>query len=416
MRIMTRTAPADPFLKDVLDEYIRKYRSITKLVQNSEQWVLAFRRARDSTENCEIQAADIKHLRYAKQRVDSEMTPTGRFILFFDALTMTAINIATLRRGKAEGREADAYLRGITEEKVLSVAMWADGGDEALLLARFLDTEKSDSARIGGEVDDFIAKVSYLFVHANVVNSGYTAAALRLLMRKRTFRAGDAFRSIGGPTAVTEAIKSRCLCRMQNWVVIAVQVVNAEFPEWEVLMLFRVMDLSHELQAPAALDQRQRTSNQANRTEQLQRLAHFFGLDARKLGEQFGDYAALVLQEHKAVGPGATWMSSWQAALQRVLGRADRLRQHPNAELLCVVARYLAWSGCTTSGVEQTFSVGQWLLPQRRKKLGSQRQEDEILLVKDKDRSLAKRNVELLGTQAAPHLTNQHEINRFRLT
>eukprot|EP00972_Heterocapsa_arctica_P042743 6303250-Heterocapsa_arctica.AAC.1 len=140
------------------------------------------------------------------------------------------------------------------------------------------------------------------------------------------------------------------------------------------------MDLSHELQAPAAPDQRQRTSNQANRTEQLQRLAHFFGLDARKLGEQFEDYAALVLQEHKAVGPGATWMSSWQAALQRVLGRADRLRQHPNAELLCVVARYLAWSGCTTSGVEQTFSVGQWLLPQRRKKLGSQRQEDEILL------------------------------------
>ena len=59
---------------------------------------------------------------------------------------------------------------------------------------------------------------------------------------------------------------------------------------------------------------------------------------------------------------------------------------HPQDQLNRLLQRYIAWCGCTTSGVEQSFGKAEWLLPKRRGKLETEAQEDEVILHVDQDR------------------------------
>ena len=78
----------------------------------------------------------IVHMSYAKQRVDSEMVPAGRFVLMLDCMLTLAININIQRKGKVEAVEAEEFLINCIEERILTLALWADGGVEVLELVR----------------------------------------------------------------------------------------------------------------------------------------------------------------------------------------------------------------------------------------------------------------------------------------
>ena len=94
------------------------------------------------------------------------------------------------------------------------------------------------------------------------------------------------------------------------------------------------------------------------------------------------DYAPVAISHYKRAS-SPSWMKAWQVALQEASARADCLRAHPCDALWHVVMRLLAWSGCTTSGVEQTFAVSDWLVPKRRRRMTTDKQEDELVLAKD---------------------------------
>eukprot|EP00969_Alexandrium_andersonii_P344923 15246989-Alexandrium_andersonii.AAC.1 len=60
----------------------------------------------------------------------------------------------------------------------------ADGGDESLRVARFVDTEAHDTSKAKNVLDEFRARVDFLFVQGNCVNLGFTKYAISLLSRQ----------------------------------------------------------------------------------------------------------------------------------------------------------------------------------------------------------------------------------------
>ena len=121
---MSRTFPADTFIKEVLHVFLHKKKSITKLLAYSEHWMEVFKTHKENINEKVISGNGIKHMKYAKQRVDSEMAPAGRFILLLEAVLMTAISISIERKGRVEGDEAndDGFLGPWLSETKLQVA------------------------------------------------------------------------------------------------------------------------------------------------------------------------------------------------------------------------------------------------------------------------------------------------------
>ena len=183
---------------------------------------------------------------------------------------------------------------------------------------------------------------------------------------------------------MTEQIYANCLRRMRNWVALAVKVVNVEFPEWELLMAFRVFDLTHRRSAE---DHTVFPCVEGPVRKDFERLAQFFNLDVKSLIHEFQDFVPAAVQQYNLMGQGATWLAAWRHAVYSVMRRQDVSRRHPHGVLVEVLQRYGAWSGCTTSGVEQTFSQAEWLLPKRRLRLGTEQQEAEIILHVDSKES-----------------------------
>ncbi len=79
-RIMSRTIPCDPVLKEVLYEFLTKKRSISKLISCSVYWQQVFESVQKRM-NDPVLNRTLKDLRYAKQRIDSLMAPAGRCII-----------------------------------------------------------------------------------------------------------------------------------------------------------------------------------------------------------------------------------------------------------------------------------------------------------------------------------------------
>ena len=367
----------------MLDTLIHKKKSITKLLSNSEHWLETFEQLRKKMDDKIIAGDGIKHMSYAKQRVDSEMTPAGRFILFFEAMLMTAITISIERKGRVEAEEAELFLAFITAEHVVQLGMWGELGNEVLKLARFLDTEAYDLAALSERVDEFLQRIACLFTDGHVREVGYTHAALRILKKTVTFRAGKAgLKSIGGAGAVSDEMFNRCLKRMQNVVALLVSIVDVEFPRWEVFMSFRVLNLNDRCGPQNKVLPRV----EGVASKDLERLATFFNLDLKALICQFEDYVPEVIRLYKTMGAGATWRAAWQSAVTRAARRSDMTNAHPQDQLNRLLQRYIAWCGCTTSGVEQSFGKAEWLLPKRRGKLETEAQEDEVILHVDQDR------------------------------
>ena len=63
----------------------------------------------------------------------------GGFVLNLDAALQTALLIVADRHGQAVRKDAIAFLRDLTVEGAVQVAMLADAADEALLFTRQLD-------------------------------------------------------------------------------------------------------------------------------------------------------------------------------------------------------------------------------------------------------------------------------------
>ena len=111
--------------------------SITKLIENSPDAQRIFNAHIRQTEDSPIDGSRIRSLQYAKQRFDSLSKPMQRFVIWFDSLLTTALEIIAVRTGRPMERCKD-LLEQVDEEALVLMAMLADRGDEAMAFTRFL--------------------------------------------------------------------------------------------------------------------------------------------------------------------------------------------------------------------------------------------------------------------------------------
>ena len=94
---------------------------------------------------------------------------TGCQILWFDAIWMSAGDIAVKRNGRPPQKIADQFRTSITCEHILQLAMIADAGHESLRVTRFHDEAEYDVSEISNVLQDFVHRLDYLFVQGNVL-------------------------------------------------------------------------------------------------------------------------------------------------------------------------------------------------------------------------------------------------------
>lgn len=293
-----------------------------------------------------IEGDRIKDLQSAKHRFASTQKPLGRFVLLLDAILATAHEIIDRRPGKAEATYAYEFLEMFDEEQFVTLAMLADAGDEAAALVRFFDSEAYDVASAPAEIRVFLERADLLFLQRGAETSGYTGYALQLMRgsARLVCLSGGRFKRIGGVASIDAAMLDRCFARMAGWVRLAALSIKAEFPDWELLAAFEAMNLS-PLPSPTVID------------KSLRRLSSVFGLNHVGLQSEFEDFRrfAIDVYHRQSTKEPLSCYRAWVHSVQRMKGARDRKSLHPSSNLLALLARYGAFCGATTSGVERTF-------------------------------------------------------------
>ena len=106
----------------------------------------------------------------AKHRFESWQRPMVQFILTLPAFVQVAQKIAIMRHGKEEARDATSFLEGLTEEKVLLLAMLADAADECLVVTRVFDQEDAEISSQASVLRHFQDRLHALFTKGQVLH------------------------------------------------------------------------------------------------------------------------------------------------------------------------------------------------------------------------------------------------------
>jgi len=358
---------ADPFLLSTLVKFICGKDSITKLIAYSSNIKALFNARAAINAESAIDCRKIRDLNYAKNRFHSTQKPLGRFVLAFDALLATAVEVANRRAGTDPAKRAVKFLQSVTEEDLLTIALLADAGDESGAIVRFFDCETYDVAESTVIISTFLNRIDCLFLRRGclTLDGTYTKFVLDLLMRPRTItlHQPNILRSIGGGGVHPEVV-DRCMSRMAAWVRLVMSTIAAEFPSWEVLNAFTAFNL--------------RLSKSAFIDESLCRLANVFGLDVVALRDEFFDFRLFAHRRHSQ---GLGHLEAWTESIRKVDTSSSSVKAgHPRDALRALVARYAVFVGATTSGVERSFSAILGVISKQRALLSTANLANDIRL------------------------------------
>ena len=266
----------------------------------------------------------------------------ARFILYLQAIASTLVEIATSRSGRKEGKLASEQIEFLDEERVLTIAMLADAGDEALRLARFYDTGSHDPAESLATHQEFRQKIDFLYTQGRCFEFGYCKVALHLLRSEYSLAHRGLHTFLGG--GVPDEVRARCLARMRAWVYLATSTIQAEFPRWDATLCMSIFNLQ---------DARADGQNGRIRELNIRRLAHILSLPSEEFHAEL-DNVISAAHAIKSDGKGMSNAEAWTEAVERATARATSFG--PLHHLRAALVRVNCWQGSTTSKVEQTFS------------------------------------------------------------
>ena len=169
----------------------------------------------------------------AKHRFATYCAPLRRLVLKVRALVMTAERILICRTKKENGyEEAETFLRVLSTEAYLQLAMMADAADETIVLLRYCDGNSMDTALMNFQVNEFASRITHLFVDAGCLHTPetFTAFAVKSLEQILSWKVGRDNHSLCGPPGTD--MLTRTLGRMQCWQKLAMGVLRtgAESP------------------------------------------------------------------------------------------------------------------------------------------------------------------------------------------
>jgi hypothetical protein len=381
-RILEKPWAADPFLKQVIDMFIRGRQCIAQLIQHSEVWAEEYRQ-RVNEQMPGLALTDARNLRVARHRIEAIATPMGRAVLHLPALLATAVAVAVKRKGKPEGKQAQQFLEWVDVEKCLQLAMVADAGADGMAFKNFWDSEQSDPARSSMEIETFRAKLSAMWVDGHCVGVGFTAHMIGLLREPVTLPSSAVGfpKTIGAHITPEDAVFKQCLGRMRAFASMALSCLQAEFPHWDVLQSFSIFLLGTRGGRRCLIGEE--ADREAAAQCKLSRLCNVFDVPYAAAQSQYQLLLPLAQQEYLH-HQQASNVDAWRAALTRVRDR--RLRGHyPSSEIGQLLARYAAFVGCTTQGQESAFSVQTAILTPQRNHMSESREMVEMKLAIDVD-------------------------------
>jgi len=296
-RLLQRTLPADPFIRQLMTALLWSRGSLARLVQHSPHW-------RDKFRHHQLRFSGgptVKDLAYSKQRFDSTARPLGRMIDHFDAFLAIAADIMNERRPSTqEHKRANGALNILDTESMLQLGMVADASEAVVRFIRFLDIRFLDNARfetaeLQHQINALTTTATELFCDRGCLTyDGFTKKMIALICRPRLVTLSDGKpKTLGDDRGPSEAIVARCLGRMVNWWRLASSVLETEFPDWDLLLRF------HAFRVPRDL------SIQSQTRDQLLGLCATFGADPGR-----------VLPEFETLSPVATQLANQIAAIK----------------------------------------------------------------------------------------------------
>jgi len=373
-RMTKRTFKVDEMLNDIMENDVRDKKSLCQVIDHSIQFKSVFaEKAKLSNAPFETK---VKNLSSAKHRYASAQKPLGRSILHHDALVATAAWIYHKRPGTKEAEAAAAYCRRLSEERFLVKAMMADACDETMALTRFMDDEAMDLSLVPAEIEMWDMRTRYLFDEGGCRESGYTKHALHELKQARVVPIAN--RNFGG-RPISDRMFNKCLDRLKAWRALALEVVRAEWPEFQLLSSFSVFSLGVTRKSSASTSSTTSATDAVERTH-VERLARFFKLDAAVLHEQIRDHRPIAMRFYTTTQ--CTTIDGWRQALDATSRRQGVQKNHPSKELVKVAREFFAYGGSTT-GCEQAFARTLRSLNAQQGALKESREEDILKLVID---------------------------------
>lgn len=228
--------------------------------------------------------ATVANLRAAKHRFESWIKPLGRLVLYIEAIVDVAVRIA-IERGRDDcADDARKFLQFICDERLVQLAMLADAAHETSLIIRTCDVENWDTSEASEMLSSWRSRVTFLFCQDGVLTTeSFTNFMLQFLKKPHTVVVDGRPKTFGSPAGVAEAVIKRCLSRMRCWHKVALSVLSAEFPSfevWQAFNIFRLKPVSVATDVPAA--------------EHFERISKAFGIDKTQLKVQYVDHVHLA--------------------------------------------------------------------------------------------------------------------------
>ncbi|CAE7323992.1 unnamed protein product [Symbiodinium sp. CCMP2592] len=375
-RVLKRPWQAIEPIQSVIDDWITGPDSVTQMIEHSTVLSSVYHTYCQKLESCPIHSKRIKDLRAAKHRFASLQKPLGRCVLTWDAVMSTLLWAAANRTG-AERQRCVACLSTLTEERLILMAMCADVADENTRALRYVDSEDWDPAEWPKELGMLMDRLHFLINKGGVLDQGYTACMLDLLREQRGFLVDGAAVTLGGDGRVTPAILVSCCDVFKAYVSLAVQTMQQEFPLHDLLSSLAIFDIRPRRNSGAGMDDLVWTER---RKANLARLAQACNVSPDSLLSQYIDLEP-VARFHIASAEGTSF-DAWRTALLRCRqGRRELKARHPVDAIWPALILYGAFSGLSTSGVEQGFALLDRFQPAERRHMLESTCEDEAYLL-----------------------------------
>jgi hypothetical protein len=210
------------------------FTDLARLIRNSSDLSSRFKVAVSRQRAQPFKSGRLVDLSFAKQRMSSTQRPLSRGVLFMDALISVCNEIVQTRTAEPKKR-AQAFIDSCTAERLITLGLLADTGDECAAVTRYFDTPDYDLCSVPDIVKGFQGRLDQLFVKCKVLTlSGtYTSMMLTYLRASRLLKTSAGPALLGG-SAIPAATIARCKSRMNAWANLALRQLEVEL---RVLMI-----------------------------------------------------------------------------------------------------------------------------------------------------------------------------------
>ena len=162
-RILGRGFGADPVLEKTLGLFVHWKHSPGQLIHHSIDMQRLYVECCSAASSDSAVTATFANMRSAKHRIETFTTPLSRCILNMSGLLSFLVKVAVQRKGRVEGKAAEAFLEVVCNDLLLQAAMMCDASSETLQLIRVLDTEDIPVADLCANLQAFFTRLSWLF-------------------------------------------------------------------------------------------------------------------------------------------------------------------------------------------------------------------------------------------------------------